>query len=207
VLLDKYDANGDKKLSAAELPTDLYFQKRPGVPDDTRGAHFTLKAFFFLFDRNKDGGLDEAEYEGVKNFGTGPGAPCGHLAIKVGAAPEFKWSETRNVPEVPAPLVVKRRVYLMSSGGILSCLDAETGRVVYRGRVNAPGAYFASPVAAGGRIYVVSAEGVVSVLGSGDSLEILANNDLGEAVYGTPAPVGTGLYVRSRNHLWAFGAK
>jgi hypothetical protein len=46
---------------------------------------------------------------------------------------------------------------------------------------------------------------VVTALGAGDRLEVLANNDLGDPVYGTPAPAGNALYVRSRNHLWAFG--
>ena len=76
---------------------------------------------------------------------------------------------------------------------------------MYRGRVGARGAYYASPVAAGGKIFVASAEGVVTVLGSGDTLEVLANNELGDPIYGTPAPVGSALYVRSAQHLWAFG--
>jgi outer membrane protein assembly factor BamB len=86
-------------------------------------------------------------------------------------------------------------------------VDSKTGKVIYRGRVNAPGAYFASPVAAGGKVFVASAEGVVTVLAGGETLEILANNDLGEPVYGTPAPVGSVLYIRSSGHLWAFAGK
>jgi hypothetical protein len=86
-------------------------------------------------------------------------------------------------------------------------VDAKSGKVIYRGRVNAPGAYFASPVAAGGKVFVASAEGVVTVLGGGETLEVLANNDLGEPVYGTPALVGPAIYVRSSQHLWAFGGR
>jgi outer membrane protein assembly factor BamB len=54
---------------------------------------------------------------------------------------------------------------------------------------------------------VASAEGVVTVLAGGETLEVLANNDLGEPVYGTPALVGPAIYVRSTQHLWAFGAR
>ncbi len=93
----------------------------------------------------------------------------------------------------------------MNSGGIVTCLEAKTGKVLYRGRVNAPGPYYASPVAAGDKVYVASTEGVVSVLDGGDELKVLANNDLGDPVYGTPAPVGSTLYVRSARALWAFG--
>jgi outer membrane protein assembly factor BamB len=207
--LEEFDANHDGKLSADELPAGgLYFQKRAGVPDTTRGAHFTLKAFFFLFDRNRDGALDQAEYEAVKDFGSTAPEPRGLLAIQLTSTPKpsatLAWSEPRNVPDVTAPLVYKGRVYMVTGGGIVSSLDALTGKLVFRGRVNAPGAYFASPVAAGGRVYVTSAEGVVSVLSGGDSLNVLANNDLGEPIYGTPAPVENSLYIRSTHHLWAF---
>ena len=96
---------------------------------------------------------------------------------------------------------------MVTAGGIVTCVNAKTGKLIYRGRVNAAGAYFASPVAAGGKIFVASAEGVVTVLGGGETLEVLANNDLGEPVYGTPALVGQAIYIRSSQHLWAFSAK
>jgi hypothetical protein len=62
-------------------------------------------------------------------------------------------------------------------------------------------------VAAGGKIFVASGEGIVSVLAEGTELTVLANNDLGEPVYGTPALIGGRVYVRSVGHLWAFGSK
>ena len=131
------------------------------------------------------------------------------VAFSRGALPAtaLQWSEPRSVPEVTAPLEYRGRVYMVTAGGVVTCVESKTGKVIYRGRVNAPGAYFASPVAAGGKVFVASAEGVVTVLGGGEMLEILANNDLGEPVYGTPAPVGSAIYVRSSRHLWAFGGK
>jgi outer membrane protein assembly factor BamB len=213
--LEKYDTDKDGKLSAAEAPAnDLYFRKRAGVPENVPGAHFTIKLFFRGIDRNQDGFVDEAEYTAVSQFGRRGGAPVatGLLSIRPtgeGALPEtaLQWSEPRSVPEVTTPLEYRGRVYVVTAGGIVTCVDSKTGKVIYRGRVNAPGAYFASPVAAGGKVFVASAEGVVTVLGGGETLEILANNDLGEPVYGTPAPVGSALYIRSSRHLWAFGGK
>jgi outer membrane protein assembly factor BamB len=177
------------------------------------GAHFTIKLFFRMIDRNKDGFVEEAEYNSVSKFGMG-GMPVatGLLSIRPtgeGALPEtaLRWSEPRSVPEVTTPLEYRGRVYVVTAGGIVTCVDSKTGKVIYRGRINAPGAYFASPVAAGGKVFVASAEGVVTVLGGGETLEVLANNDLGEPVYGTPAPVGSAIYIRSARHLWAFGGK
>ena len=211
--LEKYDKDKDGKLSAAEVPAnDLYFRRRAGVPDDVPGAHFTVKLFFNMIDANKDGGVDENEYNSVWTFikTMTPVGADGLLRIRPGGEGDqtltaVQWSERRNVPEVPSPLVYRDRVYMIGNGGIVSCVDRQKGKVVYRGRVNAPGAYYASPVAAGGRVVVASSEGVVTVLGGGDSLEVLANNDLGEAVFGTPAVVGSTIYVRSERHLWAFG--
>ena len=96
---------------------------------------------------------------------------------------------------------------MIRNGGILTCMDAATGKLVYRARVGAPGPYFSSPVAANGRVIVASGDGVVSVLGTGDHLEILAQHDLGEDIFATPAVVGGVLYVRTASNLFAFGQK
>jgi len=90
----------------------------------------------------------------------------------------------------PAPLFYQGRLYTILNGGILSWFNASVGTVLYRERINAPGPYFSAPVAAAGRVYTASSEGIVTVLKSGDTLEIRARNDLGESIFATPAPVG-----------------
>ncbi len=213
--LEKYDTDKDGKLSRSEAPSDdLFFLKRAGMPDNIPGAHFNIKLFFRMIDANKDGFVDEQEYKMVSMFAAmfaNAGAGAGLLSVRPAGEGELPpaaldWSEKRNVPEVTAPLAYRGRVYMVTAGGIVSCVDAKTGKVIFRGRVNAPGAYFASPVAAGGKVFVASADGVVTVLSGGDTLDVLANNDLGEPVYGTPALMGSAIYVRSSQHLWAFGS-
>jgi hypothetical protein len=88
-----------------------------------------------------------------------------------------------------------------------SPVDASAGKLLYRERINAPGPYFSAPIAAAGRVYTASSEGIVTVFKSGDTLDILAKNDLGEPIFATPAPVANTLYIRSSRHLWAFNAK
>ena len=70
--LEKYDKDKDGKLSEGEAPAnDLYFRKRAGVPDNVPGAHFNIKLFFRMIDANKDGFIDETEYNRVREFGSG----------------------------------------------------------------------------------------------------------------------------------------
>ena len=71
----------------------------------------------------------------------------------------------------------------------------------------AEGEYYASPIAANGRIYVASSRGTITTIRAGDALEVEARNDLGESVMATPAIADNKLYVRSANYLWAFGRK
>jgi outer membrane protein assembly factor BamB len=216
VILSRYDKDGDGKLSREELPDDeLFLVRRAGVPDTVPGAHLTVKRFFGMIDSDKDGAIDEANLDQFnkmldENFGPAASSTTGLIAIHPGSGGDrlgaaVKWTYERNVPEVSSPMSYGGRVYMIKSGGIVSCVDAASGEALYRGRVGAPGTYYASPVAAGGRIFVASGEGIVSVLGTGETLEVLANNDLGDPIYSTPAPVGEELYVRSAGHLWAFG--
>jgi len=114
------------------------------------------------------------------------------------------WSESKGVPEIPSPLLLNDRIYLVKSGGVAICRDTKTGKNIFEERLGAEGGYFASPVAAGGRIYAASDRGTVTVFEAGDSLKILAKNELGEAIMATPAIVEGKLYVRTKTKLYAF---
>jgi outer membrane protein assembly factor BamB len=97
---------------------------------------------------------------------------------------------------------------LVKDGGFVTCYDTATGRIIYeKQRLPEAGDYYASPVIAGARIYVCSARGRVLVLNPGDKLDVIANNNLGEPIFATPAFSGSAMYVRSGGHLWAFGEK
>ena len=94
---------------------------------------------------------------------------------------------------------------MIRNGGILTCLDAKTGKELFApARLGTDGMYYASPVAGDGKIYVAADAGVVIVLKAGDRFEVLAENDLGESIAATPALADGILYVRSARHLWAF---
>jgi outer membrane protein assembly factor BamB len=90
---------------------------------------------------------------------------------------------------------------------MISSFDAQTGKVFYlEERLNAGGSYYASPVAADGRIYVASVPGKLTVIkAGGDQPEILHQVEFAERIHSSPAIVGSNLYLRTQSTLYAFG--
>jgi outer membrane protein assembly factor BamB len=133
------------------------------------------------------------------------------IALKAGGrgdltgSAQVLWRLEKFLPNVPSPLVYDGVMYLVKDGGILTALDALTGDVLKQGRLRgALSKYYASPVAADGKIYAVSEDGKASVIRAGKDWEILAVNDLADDVYATPAIVGDRIYLRTRHTLYCF---
>ena len=79
-----------------------------------------------------------------------------------GKSPKIEYVLKKNVPYVPTPLPFEDMLFLISDGGIASCLKTATGEVLWRERLD--GNYFASPILANGKVWIVSREGEVRVL-------------------------------------------
>ena len=114
------------------------------------------------------------------------------------------WEERRGTPDVASPMAYRGRLYLIRNDGIMICRETATGKLVYQERIGAPGGYYASPVVADGRIYTASDRGRVTVLTAGDTMNVLARNDLDEAIFATPAIADDYVYVRTRTKLYGF---
>ena len=154
-ILKRYDKNGDGRISAQEFPTDLYLFQRL----DVSGTDLPVKFLFGRIDENKDGQISRQEWEHFLEHGRALARQrlVGLLAIKPGSRGDVTktnvlWRETRGLPEVPSPLYYRERIYMVRDGGLASCLDAETGRLLFRERLGPGGAYFSSPVAGDGKI-------------------------------------------------------
>lgn len=114
------------------------------------------------------------------------------------------WSVNRDTPDVASPILSERRLYYYKQKtGILTCLDAATGEPHYSAtRIKGISSTYASPVAAGGHVYLTGRSGTIVVIKDADELEIVATNSVGEGVDATPAPVDGELFIRGEKHLF-----
>jgi hypothetical protein len=173
----------------------------------------SARDFFTFGTGGKAANFDRAGWEkallGFDEFGKGDFMTTRVMAVRSGGVGDVSssavvWSEAKGVPEVPSPLLLGNRLYLVKSGGVVICRDATTGKARFEERLGATGGYFASPVASGGRIYAASDRGMVVVFEDAVSLKVLARNDLKEPIMATPGIVNGKLYVRTAGHLYSF---
>jgi len=113
--------------------------------------------------------------------------------------------EDRMVPQEPSPLLIEDLLYLVSNDGLVTCLEAATGKEVYSERIG--GNYMASPIYANGRLYFFSTQGKSSVLKPGRTFEVLAANKLDVGLMASPAVAGNALFLRTKTHLYRIEAE
>lgn len=191
VFLKRHDKNGDGIVEVEEI-------------DASR------RDFLRSMDRTRDGKITPEDWAILK---AGDARANNRLlAVKPGgqgdiSASHVAWEYRRALPYVPSPLHYEGRLYFVRDGGVMSSLDPRTGEPFYaQERINANGNYYASPVAADGRIYLFSLRGMLTIVkAGGDKPEVLHQSDFGTRIMATPALVGENLYLRTTTHLWAFG--
>jgi outer membrane protein assembly factor BamB len=190
--LAKYDHDKDGRLSDDEFKVD------PEL-----GGHFGW------LDDNSDGFVDRAEWDLARAMGVGE---FGALAIRPDNAtgqlsPDaIRWRFQKNLPFIPAPLLYQDVFYMVRDGGVITALNPATGQLLKEGRSrDALGEYYASPIAADGKVFLSSGDGKITVLQAGGQWQVLGVNDLGEEIHATPALVNGRIYVRTKDAVYCFG--
>mgnify|MGYP005725296839 CR=1 FL=1 len=203
-LLEKYDADKNGQLNREESKKNKSILSRHDA--DGEGDH-PLSIFFRFLDVNRDDQISEKEWAKIVAWVDGFEQENALLAIRPrddGQEPEIVWKHIRGVPEIPSPLYLDGNVYILKNGGIISCLDAQTGALKYMEKLGSGGPYYASTVVGDGKIFASSARGVITVFKPGDALTVLAKNDLQERIMATPALCESKIYVRTEKALYAF---
>jgi outer membrane protein assembly factor BamB len=191
----RYDKDNDKLIAKSEVTGAEKMDKM-------------LKAAFEAFDMDRDEKLNAKDWEVFRGM---MASENGLLAIKLGGqgdqtATAIRWRYQRPVPQVPSTLLYKGVLYMINDSGILLSFDPATGNVIKQGRLHgAIDKYFASPVAADGKVFLVGQGGQVSVLKAAGDWQVLAVNELDDEVFATPAIADGRVYIRTRSALYSFG--
>ncbi len=119
-----------------------------------------------------------------------------------------RWSIDRDTPYVPSILLYQDALYyLKSNRGILTSVDAKSGEVLFGPqRLEGVDGVYASPIGAGGHVYVVGRKGATAVIKQGKAFELVAVNRLDDRFDASPAIAGSALYLRGHKNLYCIGA-
>ncbi len=133
-----------------------------------------------------------------------------YMAIRLGGRGDVgethvAWRVPTGAPYISSILYYGGLIYMANGNGIVTAVDAETGRRVWQDRLG--GIYSASPVAGDGKVYFFSETGETLVLEAGRDLNVLARNDLGERIVSSPAVSDGRIFIRTDESLIAVGAR
>jgi outer membrane protein assembly factor BamB len=118
------------------------------------------------------------------------------------------WSKNARGSYMPTPLAYNGILYSLNNDGVFDAYEVETGKEIYRKRLDPVGSGFsASPVAADGRLYLSNEDGEMLVVAAGREFRLISTNTMGELLMATPALSNGVLYVRSASSLSAVGMK
>jgi len=191
-VVKKFDADKDGKISKDEA------------------ADQRTKTYFPFIDLDQDGKLDAYEW---KMYAAVMAAENSLMAIQAGSKGDVtttavKWKFHKSIPQLPSLVLYRGVLYMINDGGVLTTLNASTGELFKQARLRGVSdRYFASPVAADGKIFIAANSGVVAVLKAGGDQELLAANKLDEEIFATPAIADGRIYVRTTGALYCFGEK
>ncbi|MCI0665641.1 MAG: PQQ-binding-like beta-propeller repeat protein, partial [Acidobacteria bacterium] len=135
-------------------------------------------------------------------------------AIKLGGSGDISnsanivWQYEKGTAYVPSSILYRDYLYLMTDRGILTCLDAKTGQLIYEGgRIPVPATFTASPVAFDGKILLMSEDGDTYIIKAGPKHEVLAINSIGEPIYSSPAISDGMIFIRAEKNLYCIGSR
>jgi outer membrane protein assembly factor BamB len=127
------------------------------------------------------------------------------LAVRLGGRGDITdsqvvWKTKKDVPKIPSPIIIDGLIYMVSDKGVLSCLDSESGNMLWRERLGRT--YVASPIYANGVIFFFDHKGKTTVIKTGKSFELVSENQIDDGFMASPAVVGNSLILRTITHLY-----
>jgi outer membrane protein assembly factor BamB len=110
------------------------------------------------------------------------------------------WRQKSAAPDQTTPVIANGLVFMVSSGGIASCLDLATGEMRWRERIGSD--FAATPLVSGGLVYFWDCLGATTVVKAAAEFEVVGKNTLPEGFMASPAVVGNTLVLRTKTALY-----
>jgi hypothetical protein len=212
-----FDSNHDGQISTNEITPDFSIPIRPELPPGHPGFGLPLPDnpekrwerqldFFAWRDKNHDGIWTHDEFAGDMRMGSGKALLA---AIKPGGNGDITethsaWTLSRGIPDIPSPILHNNLLYLLRSGGLLTCINTTTGKTHYSERLKAPGQYTASPVITQNQLLLISENGTLTIVPTQPAFSITRQINLNTKITATPALDANTLYLRTPTHTLAF---
>lgn len=190
---EQLDANQDGKLAIEEVKKYVSMVRMLQGIDQRWG--------------NNDGVVDDAEWNAAFGTMVDKGGLLSIVVPKSGAdeEPRIEWNVEKNIPYVASPVHYEGILYVISDGGVLKAVQSSDGKVLKETRLKKGGSsFFASPVAADGKVFLVDTKGRLTVIKADASCEELSTAEFGEEVVATPAICNGRIYVRTKSKLFCF---
>ena len=190
-------ANGYPYIASYDLETGKELWRLKGGGDIPVPMPFVADGLIVL--TNSHGGKTPL-------FAVRPSA-TGDISLTDGATSNdgVAWSAPNGGAYISTPVMYNGYLYVANYNGLLRCFDFKTGEKMFEERLGTDAVCSASLVAADGKIYCPTEDGVVYVLKAGPKLEVLAKNNLGEPCLATPAISQGVMYFRTSGSLMAIG--
>jgi outer membrane protein assembly factor BamB len=118
-------------------------------------------------------------------------------------ARDIVWEAYDGLPDASSPLATEECLFLAASYGVVTCFDAKTGGMLWEQEFEE--GFYASPVLAGDRIYLMDRSGGMHIFRADRQYESLGESPLGEPSDSTPALVAGRIYIRGNSHLYCIG--
>ncbi len=117
------------------------------------------------------------------------------------------WSRSRGTPYVPSPLLYDGSLYYLTHyQNVITRVTAKSGEDSPGAmRLGELGNIYASPVGAGGHVYITDLDGVTQVITNTAIPRYVAVNRLGEAVSASLGIVNNTILIRGDKHLFCIG--
>jgi len=114
------------------------------------------------------------------------------------------WRTNQGAAYVPSPIAEGDWCLVVADSGVAHCFEAKTGRIAWEERLRE---HHASPVSAGGNVYFINDFGILRVVKPEDKYTLVAESEIGEKVFASPAMSEGQLFVRGDKSLFCYGER